>query len=222
MIFRVVMVIASSLTICGVAEARCTDPWCAMCARSYGAPSGYTLLDGPGYGYVVQNPVIDSSRPEVVAAIMREAKLTEYDLLYDLGCGDGRILIAAVEASGCQAVGIEIHGTTAMVARQNVKDAGCGRIRVVDGDARNFKLDKATVVVMYLSEKLVAQLAPRISPRARIISSSHPVPGRKNRKVLVDGKHPIYVCEPKRKISEVTAPCRHWERAIHASLISCR
>ena len=179
---RIGLMVGCLLLWCTPATARCGDVWCAMCARNYGVPEGFMLIDGPGYGTVVQIPVIDSTRSVVVRAMLREANIQPTDLLYDIGCGDGRILIEAVRRYGCQAVGIEIDPLRAELARQNVRASGLGRIRIVEGDARRYIMDDRSprppdVVLLYLDERLIAELAPRISRLARIVSSSHPIPG---------------------------------------------
>ena len=169
-----------------------------MCARNYGTPAGFVLLDGPGYGTVVpaeSQPVIDATPPDAVEAMLDAVAVGPRDLLYDPGCGDGRIVLAAARR-GAQAVGIEIRPEVARMAERNVRQSGVGRMRIVEGDATTMDLRTATVVAMYLSEDTMAALMPRISPDARIVSYLHPIPGRENREIVVEGKLKIYVAEP--------------------------
>ncbi len=164
------------------------------------------------------DPRVESTPQVVVDAMLKELHLTPRDVLYDLGCGDGRILIAAVKQYGCMAVGIEIDPEVADLARRRGKDAGCGRIRIVTGDARTFNLSKATAVTMYLFPDLVAELMPKIKTD-RVVSYSHGLPGRDSRMTMVAGKYPIYVLrrtdwdlfgEPKTAERSVRKPESSW------------
>jgi len=168
-----------------VAEARyCQSPWCAMCARMFGPMPGYKLVEGDGWGRVVRmpeperQPVVDATPHQVVSAMLGMIHPTSSDVLYDLGCGDGRIMIEAIRTYGCQAVGIEIDPMVADLARKNLEAAGIPRRwRVVLGDARNYRLHKATIATMYLFPETMAQLVPKLTHARAIVSYSHEIPG---------------------------------------------
>ena len=192
LVFAVLAVVVATAT---VAEARyCNSPYCSMCNRLFGvmSPVPQGIVVAPAR-HATQLK-IESTPQVVVDAMLRELNLTPDDVLYDLGCGDGRILIAAVEQYGCKALGIEIDPRVAELAIANVRRAGCGRITIITGDARKFNLDKATAATMYLFPDLMAELLPRIATD-RIVSYSHEMPGRQCRQVVVDGRHTIYVLE---------------------------
>ncbi len=160
------------LLVATAAEARyCNSPSCAMCARIFGPMPGFE-----------PRPLtaIDSTPHSVVAVMVAVLNLSPEDILYDLGCGDARVLIEAVRTTGCRAVGIELDPAVAAIARANVAQSGVGaRIRIVEGDATEYKypLSHATAVFLYLYSPLIAELLPKIKT-SRIVSYQHPLPGR--------------------------------------------
>ncbi len=173
----------------------CDWAGCDMCNRLHAAYEAESLPDpvpAPDDLPFVPTP------HAVVDAMLAAVRPTRSDVLYDLGCGDGRILIAAARDYGCRAVGIEINPETAELARENVRAAGLeGKIVVRTGDALKFNLDGATVVTMYLYVDTMERLVPYIKRATRIVSYSHPIPGRVNEKFMV-GDHPVYLWREKR------------------------
>jgi len=116
------------------------------------------------------------------------------EVLYDLGCGDGRVLIEAVQEFGCKAVGIEIDPRIAEIARENVEKLELTDIRIVEGDARTFEMAKADVVFIYQLPELVAELTDAMLKSTRmVVSFSHPIPGVPNEEYEVDGEYKFYV-----------------------------
>ena len=132
--------------------------------------------------------------PAVAVDMMLAAlKLTPKDLLYDLGCGDGRILITAVKKYGCRAVGIEIDPQVAAFAKQKVATSGVGaRIRITVGDARKYDLSQATAVTMYLFPDLMRELVPKLSTK-RIASYQHKILGIPSKKITAPRGSTIYL-----------------------------
>lgn len=111
----------------------------------------------------------------VVEAMLRLAELHEGDVLYDLGAGDGRIVIAAARRSGVRAVGIELDARKVARARANVARAGLeGRVEIRQGDVLEADLGGASVVTLFLFPELNARLAPKLRrelrPGTRIVS----------------------------------------------------
>jgi SAM-dependent methyltransferase len=111
----------------------------------------------------------------VVVALLRLAGVGPQDTVYDLGSGDGRIVIAAARDFGARAVGVEIDRILAAAARQNVNTAGVGdRVRIVEQDIFDTDLAPATVVALYLSEAVHARLRPKLlrelRPGTRVVS----------------------------------------------------
>ncbi|CAM9299775.1 unnamed protein product [Ectocarpus sp. 4 AP-2014] len=97
---------------------------------------------------------------DVVRAIIDFAGVTADDVLYDLGCGDGRICIEAAESRGAKACGVEIEEDLAEKFRRRVAAKGLdSKVSVVHGDLRDVDLSDATVVVMYLLPDAMADIA---------------------------------------------------------------
>ncbi len=112
---------------------------------------------------------------EVVDAMLKVANVTKDDVVYDLGCGDGRIVVTAAKVYGARGVGIDIDPQRIREARENVQKAGVGdRVRIVDGDLFATPIGEATVVTLYLlpslNRKLIPKLNAELKPGTRIVS----------------------------------------------------
>jgi len=136
-------------------------------------------------------PYVESTPQVVVDAMLKQLNLTPDDVLYDLGCGDGRILISAVQQYGCKALGIEIDPKVAEFARKQVAAAECGRILIMTGDATKFNLEKATAVTMYLFPPLMEKLMKKIKTD-RVVSYSHEIPGKLCKTIVVNKNIDFY------------------------------
>lgn len=113
--------------------------------------------------------------PETVAEMLRMAGIKKGDVLYDLGSGDGRIPIAAAKQYGIRAVGIEIDPKLVTEAEENARQASVdGLVRFRNEDMFRVNYSEATVVTLYLSEKLNVLLRPKLlselRPGSRIVS----------------------------------------------------
>jgi SAM-dependent methyltransferase len=113
---------------------------------------------------------------EVVDRMLRMAQVTANDLVYDLGAGDGKIVIAAAKKFGARAVGIEYNPDMAKYAQGQVEKAGvAARAKIVQGDIFATDFTHATVVTMYLLPALNLKLRPQIlamRPGTRVVSHS--------------------------------------------------
>jgi SAM-dependent methyltransferase len=111
---------------------------------------------------------------EVVAGMLKLAALRPGDVVYDLGCGDGRIVIAAVRKPGVRGVCVELDPDRVALARANAEQEGVAeRIRFVEGDFFKVPLEGATVVALYLLPEVNLRLRPRLlrlPPGTRIVS----------------------------------------------------
>jgi SAM-dependent methyltransferase len=120
---------------------------------------------------------------DVVAAMLDLAEVSERDTVYDLGSGDGRVLLAAARDRGAKAVGIEIDPELVDHSRQAIAAAGLDdKVRVVRGDLFKQNLRPATVVTMYLKPDVNARLRPQIDklrPGTRIVSHQFSMGGAK-------------------------------------------
>lgn len=114
---------------------------------------------------------------EVVDAMLDMAKVTAADLVYDLGCGDGRIVIRAAQRFGARGVGVDLNPQRVREARAAAGAAGPAieaRVRFEVGDVFQFDFSRATVVTMYLLPSVNLRLRPRLfkelKPGTRIVS----------------------------------------------------
>jgi predicted RNA methylase len=112
---------------------------------------------------------------EVVDAMLKLAKVTKNDVVYDLGSGDGRIPITAAKTYGARAVGIDIDPQRIREATENLKTAGVGdRVKFLNQDLFQTDISEATVVTLYLLPSLNLKLLPtlnkQLKPGTRIVS----------------------------------------------------
>ncbi len=138
--------------------------------------------------------VIYVPTPErVVAAMLDLAQVGKDDVVYDLGCGDGRIVVAAAQRGARKAVGVDIDPERVAEARANVRAAGVGdRAAIREGDLFQQDLSDATVVTLYLLPDLNLRLKPKLlalRPGTRIVSHAFDMGDWKPAQVRqVDGK----------------------------------
>jgi len=111
----------------------------------------------------------------IVDAMLTLAHVSRDDVVYDLGSGDGRIVILAAQQYGARGVGIEIEPRLVALSRQVARDASVeDRVRFIEGDLFTADISPATVVTMWLSPSIDAQLEPKLRrelrPGTRIVS----------------------------------------------------
>ena len=129
----------------------------------------------------------------VVERMLDLAHVGKGDVVYDLGCGDGRIVIAAAKRGARRGVGVDIDPERIAEARANVRAAGVGdRVEIVEGDLFEMDLSDATVVTLYLLPDLNLRLRPKLlalKPGTRIVSHAFDMGDWKpERTAQVDGK----------------------------------
>ncbi|WP_331066333.1 SAM-dependent methyltransferase [Steroidobacter sp.] len=112
---------------------------------------------------------------EVVNRMLDEAKVRPTDIVYDLGCGDGRMVIAAAKRYGTRGVGVDLDPSRIKEARANAKAAGVEQLvtfRV--GDMFETDIREADVLLLYLLPELNRRLKPKLfaelKPGARVVS----------------------------------------------------
>jgi len=111
----------------------------------------------------------------VVDAMLDMAQVTRNDTLYDLGCGDGRIVVRAATRFGCRGVGVDLDPERVREANENARKAGVSELtRFEVGDVFEFDFSAASVVTMYLLPSVNLKLRPRLlkelKPGTRIVS----------------------------------------------------
>ncbi|HEV2763657.1 MAG TPA: class I SAM-dependent methyltransferase [Pyrinomonadaceae bacterium] len=113
--------------------------------------------------------------PEVVEEMLKVAKVSKRDVVYDLGSGDGRIVIAAAKRYGARGVGVEIEPALVREAEENARRAGvAGRVKFVQKDLFEADLSEATVVTLFLMSSVNLKLRPKLlkelKPGTRVVS----------------------------------------------------
>jgi predicted RNA methylase len=140
--------------------------------------------------------------------MLEAAHVKAGDVVYDLGSGDGRIVITAAQKFGAKGVGVEIRPDLCQKARERIKSLGLeDRVSMVEGSALRVDLSPADVVTMYLltssNERLKPNLEKYLKPGSRVVSYEFPIKGWKPVRVIVlqTGKteHTIYLYEMRRR-----------------------
>jgi SAM-dependent methyltransferase len=113
--------------------------------------------------------------PAVVEAMLALAEVTRSDTVYDLGSGDGRIVITAARKYGARGVGIDIDPALTKKATENAAAASVSdRVRFVTGDLFTADISEATVVTLYLLQSINERLRPKLvrelKPGTRVVS----------------------------------------------------
>jgi len=112
--------------------------------------------------------------PDVVDTMLKTAHVSRNDVVCDLGCGDGRIIVTAAKRYGCRAVGYDLDPLRVQEARKNVEDNHVAhKVRIEQKDILDADLTEATVVTLYLGRQLNARLIPQLAKLgagARIVS----------------------------------------------------
>jgi len=118
---------------------------------------------------------------EAVEIMLRLADVKKEDVVYDLGCGDGRIVIAAARKAGARAYGFDIDPAMVAESIENVKKQKVEHlVTIVEKDIFELDLSKATVITLYLLPSLNVRLIPqleRLRPGSRIVSHDFDMDG---------------------------------------------
>ncbi|MFB0555689.1 MAG: methyltransferase domain-containing protein [Phycisphaerae bacterium] len=190
----------------------------------------YTALNAPvgaASSQETQTEVESSREPDVIFVptpqdvvdkMLELAEVKKDDLVYDLGCGDGRIVVTASKRFGCKAVGYDIDPERVKESLENVEKNEVGHmVRIEQKDIFTLDLNKADVITLYLLPSLNVKLIPqleKLKPGSRIVSHDFRMKGVKPDKVVKltsneDGsEHKVFLwISPlkKRKIDD-TAP----------------
>ena len=134
------------------------------------------------------------STPDAVIAMLKLAHVSPSDIVYDLGCGDGRIVIAAASTLGARAVGIDIDPARIREARENARKAGVTNlVRFEQNDLFQADIHQATVVTLFLLSSVNRRLRPKLlhdlRPGTRIVSNTFTMGDWKaDRRVSVTGQ----------------------------------
>ncbi len=118
---------------------------------------------------------------DIVEAMLRMADIQKADVVYDLGCGDGRIVVQAAKKRGCKGVGFEIVPELAHQARENArKNKVAHLVQIKEEDLFKVDFKEATVLPVYLLPDMLKQLKPKLAklkPGTRIVSHDYRIEG---------------------------------------------
>ena len=129
-----------------------------------------------GYTQEREPDVIFVPTPEeVVMEMLNTARVTQNDIVYDLGCGDGRIVITAAKVFGARGLGVDIDPVRIKESNENAQKIGVtDRVKFIERDLFKTDISEATVVFLYLLTELNIQLRPKLfkelKPGTRIVS----------------------------------------------------
>jgi SAM-dependent methyltransferase len=175
-------VVAAALLACAVAIATAplggTAASAAVLRSSIAATAAKTLRSpmaiAIGQEIQLDVPYVPTRFP-VVEEMLKMAGVTKADVVYDLGCGDGRIVITAAQRYGCRGVGFDIDPERIRECLENAQKAGVTeRVKFIEGDLFQADFHEATVLPMYLLTTVNLRLRPKIlrelQPGSRVVS----------------------------------------------------
>ena len=143
---------------------------------------------------------------EIVDAMLRLANVKKTDVVYDLGCGDGRIVIAAAKKFGARGVGIDIDPDRIKEANEAAEKAGVAdRVKFIEGDLFEADFREATVVALFLKWNYNRKLRPRLweqlKPGTPVVSHEHDFgeDWPPSKQVVVNGKTVYLYTVPKKR-----------------------
>lgn len=101
--------------------------------------------------------------PEVVETMLKLGEIKNTDILYDLGCGDGRIVVMAAQKFGARGTGVDIDPERIKEAEENARQAGVsGRVHFIQKDLFDADFHEATIVTLYLLPDVNLRLRPKL------------------------------------------------------------
>jgi SAM-dependent methyltransferase len=145
------------------------------------------------------------TRQVVVDAMLDLAKVKKGDIIYDLGSGDGRIVITAAKKYGTRGVGIDINPSLVAEAKENAKrEKVDDKVEFREGDIFETDFSEATVVTLYLLNSVNLKLRPmlweQLKPGTRIVSHAfHMGDWKPEKTVVVDGTTIYFWTIPEKK-----------------------
>ena len=135
---------------------------------------------------------------DVVVQMLKLAEVTSKDIVYDLGCGDGRFVVTAARQFGARGVGIDIDPERIKEARELSQRTGADdKVRFIEGDLFETDISEATVVTLYLLTRLNLKLRPKLlkelKPGTRVVSHAFDMGDWKPEKAELAGSSSIYL-----------------------------
>ena len=139
--------------------------------------------------FILQLAPFVATPPDVALQMLIQAELKPGEIVYDLGSGDGRVVIMAAQEFGAAAVGIELSKYLVKRALQKVSDLHLeNRVKIVNDDLFRIDTSSADVVTLYLTtsanKKVRPKLEDELEPGTRIVSHNYEMPGWKPYKII--------------------------------------
>ncbi|WP_436415876.1 class I SAM-dependent methyltransferase [Petrimonas sp.] len=131
---------------------------------------------------------------DVVEAMLDLGKVGKNDVVYDLGCGDGRIVVTAAKKYGATGIGVDLNPERIKEANENAKEKGVEKkVKFYEGNLFDFDFSKASVLTLYLLPDVNLQLKPKIlaemKPGSRVVSHAFDMGDWKpDKQISVDGR----------------------------------
>ena len=134
---------------------------------------------------------------DAVRKMLQFAELQSGEQLYDLGSGDGRIIIMAAKEFGVKATGVELRDDLVQHTRKRIEELGLNHVEVVHGDLMQVEISNADVVTLYLTtsanEKIAPKLMKELRPGSRVVSFCFRIPSWEPSKTLQLGTRTLYL-----------------------------
>lgn len=132
------------------------------------------------YGDNLDVPYVPTPN-SVVMTMLKTAKVTKNDVVIDLGCGDGRVVVTAAKEFGARGIGYDLNPQRIAEANENAKQAGVeSRVKFIEKNLFDADIQEATVVTLYLLPSVNAKLKPRLlqelKPGTRVVSHNFTMP----------------------------------------------
>ncbi len=154
---------------------------------------GSGKLSAQQYDLELDVPYVPTAH-SVVKGMLELANVGKGDVVYDLGCGDGRIVISAAKNYGATGIGVDLNPERIKEANENAEEAKVGeKVSFVVGDLFEFDFSKASVLTLYLLPDVNLKLKPKIlaemKPGSRVVSHAFDMGDWKpDKQISVDGK----------------------------------
>ena len=166
-------------------------------STSQSGNSAATMPGGTKAGSREPDVIYVPTPPAVVEQMLKVAKVGAKDVIYDLGCGDGRIVITAAQTYGARGVGIDIDPQRIQEANEKAREAGVtDRVRFLNEDLFEADISKASVVTLYLLDSLNEKLRPKLlrelKPGTRIVSHDFKMGDWQPEQTIEMGEHSVY------------------------------
>ena len=117
---------------------------------------------------------------DLISTMLQMAEVKKTDMIYDLGCGDGRILVLAAQKYGAHGVGYDIDPERIIESRENVtKNKVQDLVKIIQADIFTLDLEQADVMPLYLHPDMMRQLVPQVEkmrPGSRIVTHEYGFP----------------------------------------------